>query len=162
MSRDRPPGRAESLLLVAVGGFAGANLRYVFGLSIHGMGGTFAANVLGCLFLGFLAYGTAYAGVFDERTGLLFGTGFLSSFTTYSAFAIETTRSPTALALAYVGGSYGVGFAAVLLGRAAAARLPASDGDGSGSAGRTDTATIGGADAGRSSDPTNDADEGDR
>jgi CrcB protein len=113
----------EIVFLVAVGGFVGANLRHVFSLLVPGLGGTFAANVLGCLALGFLVYEAELLGVLARETSYAAGTGFLSSFTTYSTFALETVQSAPVVALAYVGASYGVGFAAVLVGRAVARRL---------------------------------------
>jgi CrcB protein len=114
---------AEIAFLVAVGGFVGANLRHVLSLLLPGLGGTFAANVLGCLALGFLAYEAELLGVLAEETSYAAGTGFLSSFTTYSTFALETVRAAPAVGAAYVGASYAVGFVAVLVGRTAARRL---------------------------------------
>jgi len=113
----------EIVFLVAVGGFVGANLRHAVSLLVPGLGGTFAANVLGCFALGFLVYEAELLGVLARETSYVAGTGFLSSFTTYSTFALETVQSAPAVALAYVGASYSVGFAAVLVGRAVARRL---------------------------------------
>ncbi|GAB6862335.1 fluoride efflux transporter FluC [Haloplanus litoreus] len=107
----------EIVFLVAIGGFAGANLRYVFSLAIPGLGGTFAANVLGCLALGFLVYEAELVGLLAEETGFVAATGFLSSFTTYSTFALEAVQSPTLTGIGYVGATYGCGFVAVLVGR---------------------------------------------
>ncbi|WP_251344161.1 fluoride efflux transporter FluC [Haloplanus halophilus] len=107
----------EIVFLVAVGGFAGANLRYVFSLAIPGLGGTFAANVLGCLALGFLVYEAELVGLLAEETGFVAATGFLSSFTTYSTFALEAVQSPTLTAVGYVAATYVCGFGAVLVGR---------------------------------------------
>jgi CrcB protein len=107
----------EIVFLVAIGGFAGANLRYVFSLAIPGLGGTFAANVLGCLALGFLV------GLLAEETSFVAATGFLSSFTTYSTFALEVVQSPTLTGIGYVGATYACGFVAVLVGRRLAQSL---------------------------------------
>lgn len=120
-------GRLEVALLVAVGGFAGGSLRHVLGVLLPGLVGTLAANVLGCLALGFLVYEAELVGVFGERTSLVVGSGFLSSFTTYSTFALETVRSAPLVGVANVVASYALGFAAVLAGRALARRLAAAD-----------------------------------
>jgi CrcB protein len=114
---------AEVVFLIAVGGFAGANLRHVLSLLVPGLGGTFAAKVLGCFALGFLVYEAELVGVVARETSYVAGTGFLSSFTTYSTFALETVQSAPLVGLGYVAASYAVGFAAVLIGRAVARRL---------------------------------------
>jgi CrcB protein len=113
----------EIVFLVAIGGFAGANLRYVFSLAIPGLGGTFAANVLGCLALGFLVYEAELVGLLAEETSFVAATGFLSSFTTYSTFALEVVQSPTLTGIGYVGATYACGFVAVLVGRRLAQSL---------------------------------------
>lgn len=121
--------KAEVALLIAVGGFAGANLRHLLAGVVPGLGGTFAANVLGCLALGFLAYEAELVGVVSEETGYVASTGFLSSLTTYSTFAFETLQATPLLGLVNVVANYGVGFAAVLVGRSVARRFAASGGD---------------------------------
>jgi CrcB protein len=50
-------------------------------------------------------------------------TGFLSSFTTYSTFALEVATAAPAVAAGYALGSYALGFGAVLAGRALAGRV---------------------------------------
>ena len=74
-------------LLVALGGAAGAALRYVVGrmlASARFAWATLAVNVAGCLVLGIVVTATD-GGV---RTAL--GTGFAGALTTYSAFALDT------------------------------------------------------------------------
>lgn len=113
----------ETVVLIAMGGALGANVRYVVGTVVPGLGGTFLANVTGCYLLGFLVYEEQYTGVIAERSQLLFGTGFLSSFTTYSTFALETVQAAPVVGVGYVVASYAVGFTAVLVGRTTALRL---------------------------------------
>jgi CrcB protein len=113
----------EIVVLVAVGGFAGANLRHFLSLVVPGLGGTFTANVLGCFALGFIAYEAELVGVLSEETRYLAATGFLSSLTTYSTFALETVQAAPMLGLANVAANYAVGFVAVLVGRGIARRI---------------------------------------
>ena len=124
---DHPLKRLETLALIAVGGFAGANLRYfAMGLGSD-VGAVLAVNALGSLALGFLVYEAQYAGLLGRESRLLFTTGFLSSLTTYSTFALQTALAGDPLALAaVVAGNYGFGFVGVLAGRTLARRV--SDG----------------------------------
>ncbi|MEF8781152.1 MAG: CrcB family protein [Haloferacaceae archaeon] len=117
--RDPLPDRDRLLDVgvVAVGGFLGANGRYGVALIVPGtLEATLAVNVAGSFLLGVLVYGSVAAGGIPSRVRLLFGTGVLSSFTTYSTFAIDVATHPESAAL-YVLVSYGFGFGAVLLGR---------------------------------------------
>jgi CrcB protein len=118
---------AEIAVLIAIGGFAGALLRHLLGTLVTGIAGTLVANVLGCLALGFLAYEAELVGVLAEETGYVASTGFLSSFTTYSTFALETVQSAPSVGVAYVVATYALGFGAVLVGRAAAGALEPED-----------------------------------
>lgn len=107
-------------LVVAVGGFAGAVLRHAVAVALPGgfPWGTLAVNVAGSFALGVVLYEQRLVGRIGPELRLLVGTGFLSSFTTYSAFAAETAALSPALAAANVGANYALGFAAVLVGRA--------------------------------------------
>ena len=89
----------ESLLYVGVGGFFGANVRYLLTLGSNQVltpvlgvfpYGTLLVNIVG-------SFGLALFGVwFGARTGLspqlrlLIGSGFFGAFTTFSAFANES------------------------------------------------------------------------
>lgn len=97
----------QDLLFVGIGGFVGANARYLMTLWVNELVtartgqvlyiqgiplpyGTLAVNVLG-------SFGLAIFGVwFGSRTGLspnvrlLIGTGFFGAFTTFSTFANES------------------------------------------------------------------------
>lgn len=85
-----------NLLLVALGGAAGAVARYLLGMAtLRQFGpnwpfGTFAANILGGLMMGALAGWLAWRGGADqERLRLLLGVGVLGGFTTFSAYSLE-------------------------------------------------------------------------
>ncbi|QHS18057.1 chromosome condensation protein CrcB [haloarchaeon 3A1-DGR] len=121
MFLDHDRGRAlEVALLIAIGGFVGGVLRHAIADVVVAPGGTLAANVLGCLALGFLTYEAELAGTFAEETGYVLSTGFLSSFTTYSTFALETMQAAPLLGVGNVVANYGLGAVAVLLGRSTA------------------------------------------
>lgn len=114
---------SRSLALVAGGGALGATARYGVELGIPStLGATFAANVAGCLLLGVLVSAGRTGSLVSERQRLLFGTGFCSSFTTYSTFVLDIVRTRPTLALAYLVASYGVGFLAVVVAVAAVER----------------------------------------
>ncbi len=112
-------------LLVGVGGFVGANARYVVGLwlaSVLGAAfpyGTMAVNLTGSLVAGILLGLGDTRGIADESR-LLLVTGFLGGYTTFSAFTVETMRlaEQTGIATAAVNvlASVGVGLVAALIG----------------------------------------------
>jgi len=87
-----------SVLWVGLGGFLGANARYLLGGWIAGrMGvafpyGTFAINVTGSFILGlFLAFAQDRAWVAPPAR-LLFAVGFVGAYTTFSTFEYESIR----------------------------------------------------------------------
>ncbi len=100
-------------VLVAVGGAAGAVVRYLVGRWINRPGapwGTLAVNVTGSFVLGCVL---ARA---DPATAALVGTGFCGALTTYSTFALETVELPRRRAVAYALGSVVAGLAAAAAG----------------------------------------------
>ena len=103
--------------LVAVGGFAGAVCRYAVSVALPATfpWGTLAVNVAGAFLLGVVVYGTAELRQLPKAARLVVATGFLSSFTTYSTFAAETTALSPVLAAANVVANYALGFLAVVL-----------------------------------------------
>jgi len=126
MPDGHPVAIAESFVLVALGGFVGANARYVVGLALPALPATLAVNAAGSLALGVVLYERAYVGELSEPTRIALGTGFLSSLTTYSTFAVQTAGTfpePT-WALANVVANYVLGLSGVLVGRDIARRIP--------------------------------------
>lgn len=86
-----------NVLLVGLGGGAGAILRYLLSLSVsrHVPGdwpwATFLANVSGGLAMGALmGWLSLRDGSEGERVSLFLGVGVLGGFTTFSAFSLET------------------------------------------------------------------------
>ncbi|MFF9688175.1 fluoride efflux transporter CrcB [Streptomyces sp. NPDC014623] len=112
-------------LLVALGGAAGASLRYLTDRAVqarHGAGlpyvfpwGTFTVNASGSLLLGVLTGAAVSTPVYA-----LLGTGLCGALTTYSTFSYETLRLAEEgrgfLAGANVLASLLVGLGAVFLG----------------------------------------------
>jgi fluoride exporter len=126
----------EKVLLIAVGGGAGAVLRHlVSALALKTLGpggpyGTLAVNVVGGLAMGLLVGALALrGGAEQERLRLLLGVGLLGGFTTFSAFSLELSlmmrRSDWAPAMIYAAGSVVLSVAALFAGLALARRLMA-------------------------------------
>ena len=85
--------------LVALGGAAGAVLRYQAGRTLTGLLGpaavasfpwaTLFVNIVGSLAMGLLAGWLARNGSASDTWRLLIGIGLLGGFTTFSAFSLE-------------------------------------------------------------------------
>ncbi|WP_049999019.1 fluoride efflux transporter FluC [Halococcus sediminicola] len=121
---DHPLRTLEAVVLVAIGGFAGSNLRYFVARVLPGAGGTLLVNVAGSFALGFLLYEALYSNIVTERARLVLTTGFLSSLTTYSTFALQTALLDSPIwMLANVLVTYALGFSGVLAGRVLARRV---------------------------------------
>ena len=118
-------------LSVAIGGAAGAVLRYQLGrgmtawLGPNGINAfpwaTLTANVVGSLAMGLLAGWLARHGSGEgEQMRLLLGVGLLGGFTTFSAFSLEmmllVERGQALTAVIYAGVSILAGLAALYLG----------------------------------------------
>jgi CrcB protein len=121
VSRRPSLGTLATLALVAVGGFAGANLRHLLAVVWPGLAGTLVANATGSLALGAVAAGARQTGAVSPRLYTLVTTGVLSSFTTYSTFVLQSATAPPGLLLANVVGTYALGLAGAATGRKLAA-----------------------------------------
>lgn len=98
-------------VLIALGGFLGSVSRYFLGTVISDPGGTLLVNVVGSLVLAL-----SVTLVRSRRFRVFLSTGLLSSFTTYSTFAVETTSLGPTLGVVNVGVTYVLGIAAALVG----------------------------------------------
>ncbi|RQG96429.1 fluoride efflux transporter FluC [Natrarchaeobius chitinivorans] len=127
MVDDHLLARLETLALIAIGGFAGVNLRFFAIELVPEIPAILLVNVLGSFALGFLVYEAQYTGLVDRTSRIVFTTGFLSSLTTYSTFAVQTavTAGPSepVLLITIVAANYGLGFASVLASRSVARRI---------------------------------------
>ncbi|MEH7385583.1 fluoride efflux transporter CrcB [Bacillus sp. JJ1521] len=85
-----------NVLIVMIGGFLGANCRYLLGEFVPAQNGfpigTLTVNLVGCLCLGWLLSFIANQKNVNPKISLLFGTGFIGSFTTFSTFSVEVVQ----------------------------------------------------------------------
>lgn len=118
-------GSVTTYLAVGMGGFIGANARYLLGqwaANRFGTGfpyGTFLINMIGCLIIG--SFGTlANRLAWNDHWRLLIAIGFVGAFTTFSTFEYESfqlvSEGNLMRAGANVLGSVLVGFFAVYIG----------------------------------------------
>lgn len=121
MLRENGLLHVERALLVGIGGFAGANLRYFFELVLPSTpGAILVVNVAGCFGIAALLYWSHVTAVFSAESRLVFGVGLLASFTTYSTFAVILVEGTLGFAVGYAIGTYAFGILGVLAGRRAA------------------------------------------
>jgi len=127
-----PPSFLASSGLVALGGGAGAWLRYLTGVAWTRAIGPVAAsafpwatltvNALGSMAMGLLTGWLARHGSHGEGSRLLLGVGVLGGFTTFSAFSLEIAlmieRGALAQAALYVAVSLAAGVAGLFAGLA--------------------------------------------
>ena len=113
-------------LIVGIGGFVGANARYLVGGWVQNwLGprfpyGTFVINVSGCFILGVFST-LAVRLAWNDHWRLLIAIGFVGAYTTFSTFEFETLQliaegSRYRAAIVNLAGSVIVGFAAAYLG----------------------------------------------
>jgi fluoride exporter len=86
-----------TILLVGIGGFIGAILRYTLGGWIQNgfvsfPVGTLVINTIGSFFLGLIMYLSEYQGLFGEETRIFLTIGVIGAFTTLSTFGYESFR----------------------------------------------------------------------
>ena len=115
---------------IVAGAVVGAPLRYFVGSHVPAVNwgsfpfGTFLVNITGCLAIGFILGLSESRGSLSREARLLLVTGFLGSYTTFSAFGWETfslLRDDQVLrACLYAGGSVVLGILAVWLAASAA------------------------------------------
>ncbi len=116
-----------NIILVGIGGFIGAVLRYLTSDLVQRMAnghpfpyGTLAVNVIGCLVIGLLAGMAESRGIFTGESRALVFVGVLGAFTTFSTFGYETTtflqEGQTVSALTNIGVQLAFGLAAVWAG----------------------------------------------
>lgn len=122
------------LLQVALGGAAGASLRFLSGVMIlRAMGsgfpyGTMFVNIVGSFLMGFLAFYMLERmdGSFSRYAPFLM-TGLLGGFTTFSAYSLDALylleRGRYASASVYMGGSVLLAIGALFLGMTIARSL---------------------------------------
>lgn len=126
----------ESLLYVGVGGFFGANARYLLTLGTNHLltpltgifpYGTLLVNVLGSLGLALFGVWLGARVGLSPQLRLLIGSGFFGAFTTFSAFANESyaLAQEGKIALLLLNGilNYGLCLLAVALGILLGGRL---------------------------------------
>lgn len=115
----------KQLLLVFLGGGFGSVCRYLLGKLLNSSEsgipyGTFLANILGSLLIGFILGLAAKNQTLNHNQTLLLATGFCGGFTTFSSFAYENhifLKSGDFMNFAiYTIASFIIGFLAVFFG----------------------------------------------
>jgi len=88
----------RQLAAVAIGGAAGAVMRWLMASGVQKMAGgafpwgTFAVNALGSFLLGFLFVWLIERSTASELVRLAITVGFLGAFTTFSTYSLESIR----------------------------------------------------------------------
>ncbi len=118
----------HKVMLVGLGGFIGAVLRYLVSGGVQSLTqsiafpyGTLAVNVTGCFLIGVLSHLMESQAGLTAEIRLLLMVGILGSFTTYSTFGNETINlledQRLFLAFLNVATHIFLGLSAVILGR---------------------------------------------
>jgi len=88
----------RQLAAVAIGGAAGAVMRWLVASGVQKMAGgafpwgTFAVNALGSFLLGFLFVWLIERSTASELLRLAITVGFMGAFTTFSTYSLESVR----------------------------------------------------------------------
>lgn len=115
----------KQLLLVFIGGGFGSIARFLLSKYFNNDStgipyGTFLANILGSLLIGFILGFAIKNESLNSNQTLLLATGFCGGFTTFSTFAYENhvllKSGDFFTFFLYTVGSFALGFAAVFLG----------------------------------------------
>lgn len=107
-----------AVLLIAIGGMLGSNLRYGLGaVAGEGLLITILVNGVGSFGLGLLLFDVRADELLSKRFRYLFGTGFFASFTTYSTFIADIATTGGLIAFGYIIASYGAGIGGILISR---------------------------------------------
>ena len=119
-------GRSGAILLVALGGAAGAVVRFLVGDSFarrFGTGwpyGTLVINLTGCFAIALFLSAAASRAELSPGWRYLFPVGFVGAYTTFSTYEYEMLRlvelGQAAGAVAYLVASNLLGFCAVVAG----------------------------------------------
>ena len=117
----------SNVLLIGMGGFIGAILRYSISGFVQGWSkgnpfpiGTLAVNILGCFVIGLLSQLAETHGLFSPEARSLVFIGFLGAFTTFSTFGNDTMNlfsSSPWLSITNVSAHIVLGLIAVWVGR---------------------------------------------
>jgi len=87
----------HSFVVIGIGGFIGAVLRYYISTALQGYIekfplGTLGVNFLGCLLLSFIMYLTEFRGLLGDQFRIFLTIGLLGAFTTMSTFSYESFK----------------------------------------------------------------------
>jgi CrcB protein len=118
----------SNLLLIGLGGFLGAILRFSVSGLVQGWlsnnrfpYGTLAVNLLGCLFIGVLSQLAETRGFISAEARSFIFMGLLGAFTTFSTFGEDTVSlfrdGQSLLSLTNIGLHIILGLSAVWMGR---------------------------------------------
>ncbi|MBC8335134.1 MAG: fluoride efflux transporter CrcB [Anaerolineales bacterium] len=125
-----------TFLLIGMGGFLGAIMRYALSGFVQSWSktpqfplGTLVVNLVGCLLIGVLAQLAEARNIFTPETSALVFLGFLGAFTTFSTFSSDSfnliSEGNNLLFYLNIGVSVIFGLGAVWLGRTLTAFLTA-------------------------------------
>lgn len=118
MIRRQLGRHGEAVLLIAIGGIVGSNLRYATGaVAGDSLWVILLVNAVGSGGPGLLLFDARADELLSKRVRYVFGTGFFASFTTYSTFVADIMLSTPGIAILYIVASYAAGFGGVLVSR---------------------------------------------